>query len=401
MLRLVNAWDPLAYIDLHVTDGAKFEHDVAVMLEPVHAGDAGMRQAGLVLRDAVVKDLAMAGSLPLTFYPSFKVADDPLSGFDDGVPPPRFSNGYFLTRNRFGMLVETHSWKDYATRVRITRNTIVSLLDQMALHGQDWLKLARNADERSRKAGGTPVTLTWTVSEKAHVIEFRGYEYTRTQSDVSGALMTRYDETRPKVWKLNVRDDFKPDLVVTAPQAGYLVPATQAEWVGNKLAQHGIEFRRLKKIIADLPLETFRATDAKFAPISVEGHQTLTLSGAWKAESRGIQEGSLFVPIAQPKSLLLMSLLEPLAPDSLAAWGGFNNAFERKEYMEDYVAEEVARAQLAGDPVLAAEFRSQLASDPAFAKSAAARLEFFYRRHPSWDERLNLYPVMRTAVVPD
>ena len=25
-------------------------------------------------------------------------------------------------RNRFGMLVETHSWKDYPTRVRITRN---------------------------------------------------------------------------------------------------------------------------------------------------------------------------------------------------------------------------------------------------------------------------------------
>ncbi|WP_348235438.1 M14 family zinc carboxypeptidase, partial [Salmonella enterica] len=27
MLGLVNEWDPLAYIDLHVTDGAKFEHD--------------------------------------------------------------------------------------------------------------------------------------------------------------------------------------------------------------------------------------------------------------------------------------------------------------------------------------------------------------------------------------
>src|SRR5437660_1244337 len=40
MLRLVNAWDPLAYIDLHVTDGAQFEHDIAVLIEPVDAGDA-------------------------------------------------------------------------------------------------------------------------------------------------------------------------------------------------------------------------------------------------------------------------------------------------------------------------------------------------------------------------
>ena len=46
MLRLVDAWDPIAYIDLHVTDGAKFEQDVAVQVEPVHAGDAALRSRG-------------------------------------------------------------------------------------------------------------------------------------------------------------------------------------------------------------------------------------------------------------------------------------------------------------------------------------------------------------------
>mgnify|MGYP006172137141 CR=1 FL=1 len=35
-----------------------------------------------------------------------------------------------------------------------------------------------------------------------------------------------------------------------------------------------------------------------------------------------------------------MQLLEPASPDSLAAWGLFHAAFEQKEYMEDYVAEE-------------------------------------------------------------
>ncbi|MGH8446020.1 MAG: M14 family zinc carboxypeptidase, partial [Solimonas sp.] len=46
MLRLVQAWDPILTADLHVTDGAKFEHDVSITLEPVHAGDDGLRQAG-------------------------------------------------------------------------------------------------------------------------------------------------------------------------------------------------------------------------------------------------------------------------------------------------------------------------------------------------------------------
>lgn len=44
MLRLVNEWDPIATIDLHVTDGAKFEHDVSIQIEPVHAGDAALQR---------------------------------------------------------------------------------------------------------------------------------------------------------------------------------------------------------------------------------------------------------------------------------------------------------------------------------------------------------------------
>ncbi len=37
----------------------------------------------------------------------------------------------------------------------------------------------------------------------------------------------------------------------------------------------------------------------------------------------------------------------------------------------------------------------RLSEDPEFARNPAARLDFFYRRHPSWDERYNLYPVYR------
>jgi hypothetical protein len=126
----------------------------------------------------------------------------------------------------------------------------------------------------------------------------------------------------------------------------------------------------------------------------------LTVTGEWKKDTRTIARGSLYVPLAQPRARLVMALLEPQAGDSLLAWGRFNNAFERKEYMEDYVAEDVARAMLAADPALAAQFKARLAADPAFAGSGDARLEFFARRHASWDERYQLYPVMRTQRAP-
>ncbi len=91
-----------------------------------------------------------------------------------------------------------------------------------------------------------------------------------------------------------------------------------------------------------------------------------------------------------------MTLLEPRDPDSLASWGFFNTAFERKEYMEAYVAEEVALEMLKKDAELKKAFERRLAEDPEFAKNPAARLDFFYQRHSSWDERYNLYPVYRT-----
>ena len=63
--------------------------------------------------------------------------------------------------------------------------------------------------------------------------------------------------------------------------------------------------------------------------------------------------------------------------------------------MENYVTETVARQMLSQDAALKAEFERRLREDAAFAGSPGARLEFFYRRHPSWDERYGLYPVYR------
>jgi hypothetical protein len=400
MLALVNAWDPLAYIDLHVTDGAKFQHDVSIQVEPLHAGDAELRKAGVALRDGLIERLDAQGSMALPFYPSFVENDDPASGFVDGVATPRFSTGYFQLRNRFGMLIETHSWKDYPTRVRITRNAIVALLDLVATHGAQWLHTAHEADVRAEKLAGTQVPLDWKAGDRVHTIDFQGYAYTRTPSEISGALMTHYDESKPETWHLPMRDDVQPDHVATAPGAGYLVPAAHAAWVGAKLRQHGIRFDTLAKPMTAARVEAFRADSAEFAGTSFEGHQRLAVTGTWKPEAHDVGIGALFVPIAQPESRLVMALLEPQAPDSLLGWGEFNNAFEQKEYMEAYVAEEVARDMLAKDPALKAEFEQRVKTDPAFAKDPQARLDFFHRRHASYDQRLRLYPVLRTAIAP-
>ncbi|BDT57023.1 hypothetical protein MasN3_05170 [Massilia varians] len=400
MLGLVNAWDPLTYVDLHVTDGAKFQHDVSIQVEPVYSGDPEFRKAGLALRSKVIADIARQGAMPQSYYMSFAKTDDPQSGFIDSVSDPRFSTGYFPLRNRMAMLVETHSWKDYPTRVRVTHNTVISVLEQVAQHGKAWQQAAQAADARAAQLAGSPVALTYRTTHKTEMVDFQGYAYTRTPSEVSGMLMTRYDESKPQVWRVPLREEVVPDRVVSAPRAGYIVPAAWADIVAKKLTQHGISFRKLDKAIAQASVETFRADKASFGATSLESHQRLTVEGAWQAEPRGVLPGSLYVPVNQPKARLVVAMLEPQAPDSLLAWGYFNNAYERKEYMEEYVAEDVAREQMAADPALAAEFKRRVETDPAFARNPHARLDFFYKRHASWDERHNLYPVYRTAIAP-
>jgi len=63
--------------------------------------------------------------------------------------------------------------------------------------------------------------------------------------------------------------------------------------------------------------------------------------------------------------------------------------------MEPYVAEQIAAGMLAGDAGLREEFNAKLQADPEFARSPSDRLEFFLRRHSSWDEQYNLYQVLR------
>jgi zinc carboxypeptidase len=410
MLGLLRAWDPLVCADLHVTDGADFQPDVSLQAEPLNQGDARLYGAARELRDELIATLTAQGSSPLPFYPDLAKTDDPASGFLLTVYSPRFSTGYFPQRNRFTVLVETHSWKDYATRVRVTRNTIVGLAELTAAHGVQWRELTRQADAAATQLGGTEVVLDYSSGWRegasggrteassangAQLIDFKGYAYTRELSPISGQAVTVYDPQRPQIWRVPFRDQVSPSLVVKAPLGGYVVPAAWAADIGARLGLHGIHCEPVRTRSEGVRVEAFRASEVQFATAPFEGRMRVNLAGGWQRETQDITAGALFVPISQPAARLVMHLLEPQAPDSFAAWGFFNACFEQKEYVEPYVADQIARAMLTQNPALQEAFDRRLTEDAAFAANPHARLEFFLRQHSSWDSHLNLYPVLR------
>lgn len=395
MLQLLRKWDPILYVDLHVTDGAKFEHDVALIVEPTDTGPDVIKAPARALRDRAMKKLTAAGHLPLPFYPAFEKDDDPSSGFSYGMPPARFSHGYWPLRNRFAVLVETHSWRPYPYRVKTTYDALVALTEATRDEGIKWVRAAAAADELDKSRGGSELVLSVKPTEKTRTINYRGYAYTIEQSDLSGGKWIRYDEKKPQVWKVPVRDELVPALTARVPKQGWVVPAGYAKFVAEKLTLHGFTWKTLETPIESAKVQSYRVEQPKFGADPYEGLMTATLPGEWKDDTQRLANGSLFVPADQPGILLLTYLLEPQARDSFAAWGFFNSAFEQKEYMEDYVAEEEARRMLAADPALKAEFEKKVATDAAFAKDPKARLRFFYQRHPSYDARMNLYPVFK------
>lgn len=394
MLRLLGAWDPILYLDLHVTNGSKFQHDVAVLLEPQFGGPAALNAIGKDLREAAFKELEAQGHQPLLFYPSLNNENDPSSGFTFGIAPPRFSQGYWSLRNRFGALVETHAWKDYATRVRSTHDVLLAFMKEAAAHGPQWLEAAARADAADRAAINHAVVLRWQSTKVPTQLDFQGYAYTRELSDVSGKQWVKYDESKPTIWRVPYFGEVSPSVTAMPPRGGYVVHAGFAQLVAERLRLHGFTYDVLT-VPRIANVEAFRAATVKFSAGSFEGHQMLTLTGEWKKERVSVPAGSLYVPTGQKGRALLVHLLEPHAPDSLGAWGFFNPMFEQKEYLEDYVIEPYARELLAKDPKAKAEFDAKLKSDPDFAKNPDARLRFFATRHPAWDARLNLYPVFR------
>lgn len=388
-LGVFRRYDPLILVDLHTTDGAKFEHDISVTMSPYAPRADSLDETTATLSATIVARLAELGHMPVDFYPSFVDDERPESGFGKGEAPPRFSQAYMAARGRIGILVETHSWRRYHERVESTYHALQALFEAANRTADSWVTSARAADAADAKLAGTDVPMVWTTTGESHDIDFRGYAYERRISEITGGTWLVYDESKPEVWRVPLYDSVEPAVTIKAPAHGYIVDGGFARGVAAILDRHGIAY---SPATPGSEVEVFRADSVTFAP-PYEGRTRATITGAWTREKRTLDAGAIFVPIAQAKARLIMHLFEPSLPDSLAQWGTFNAVFEQKEYAEPYVLEEAVRDMFAASPALADEFSEFANSTPA--PSTDARLAWIHRHHPSWDERLNLLPVYR------
>jgi murein tripeptide amidase MpaA len=409
-LRMFHRWMPDFFVDNHVTDGADFQYDVTFVIDDTP--DVFPPTAKWIresVNPELVRRVNAAGHLAFP-GPIFLNDDtDPSQGLAFHDNPPRFSTGFMILENRPGLLVELHMLKDYKTRVTGNYEILRSLLQIMNESTTTLINLNKGADRAAVELGSqsTPraqFPLCLERSGETTLVEFRGYEFVRERSEVSGAMSIRYAS---KPWNVTLPMDVDAKVAVSvAPPAGYIIPP-QWTHVIDVLEVHGVTVSRTNATWTGM-VERYRFSGMRWPGKPFEGRFPILRGGnveraigefgncAMSTETLTYPVGAAVIPLNQRLSKVAIHWLEPEAPDSALRWGFFHAIFEQKEDGEAYVLEKLARGGLAESSSLRAEFEHRVRMDPHFAESPHARLEFFYDRSPWWQaQRVGEYPVGR------
>jgi hypothetical protein len=143
--------------------------------------------------------------------------------------------------------------------------------------------------------------------------------------------------------------------------------------------------------------ETYRFANVKFDTRVNEGHIAVSFDARPVKEKVAVAAGAWWVPMKQPLARLILAMLEPQAPDSLARWGLMLPVFETGfgGGVGEYLSEPIARRMMADNPELRKRFEDKLASDPQFAADSRARLQWWYQQSKYEPGDTGRYPILR------
>ncbi len=319
---------------------------------------------------------------------------------------PRYSHLYAAVQNRPSLLVESHSLKTAKTRAWAHYDIMRHTFDIICADADGLRKAVRDSDtELMARAGdrsAPPVYLAGRVSnENSRPLLYHALRNEPFKSEVTGTMVTRYTGELDDLQTV-IHDQIDTTVEAQMP-LGYLIPAAFGP-VADILALHGVEMERTAKPIEGV-FETYRFSNTKTAQ-GTEGHVMLTYDARLVKEHIKIPAGSYWVPMKQRRARLILALVEPQAPDSLAAWGLMNAVFFSEGAgggrggrggldLGEYLSEPIARKMMADQPELRKQFEAQLSADPNFAADPRARMAWWFEKSKYEQEDNGRYPIVR------
>jgi hypothetical protein len=397
-LRLYNAWMPDFMFDNHVTDGSDMQYDVT--WDMARNQDIAEPVRTWVNQTYVpeLNRLMEADGHGVAPYGGLRNMPDGKREFFMEVFSPRYSHLYSAIRNRPCLLVETHSLKTTRTRAWADYDIMRHTIDIVSKDPQALRKAVREADRVfSAQAGdrsAPAVYLGGKVSEtQSEPLVYRALKLGPYKSAVTGATVNGY---LPEADDISTVIHDKIDTTAEAQMPlGYLIPVAWKS-LADELVLQGVEIERVAQPV-EQEFETYRFSNVKFAPNQFEGRVMVDFDVKPVKEKITLPAGSFWVPMKQQRARLILAMLEPQAPDSLARWGFCDQVFVGGGRGAEgaYLTEPIARRMMGDSPELRKQFEDRVAADPAFAADAQARLMWWYERSKYSAGEAGRYPVVR------
>lgn len=413
VIKVMNEYNPLLYMDIHVTDGADYQYDITFGGHGKQGYSTGISNwLANTYKPLADKELTAQGHVPGSLLTTVNDRD-----FSEGniliLGEPRFSDAYGDLRHMASILVENHSLKPFKQRVLGTYVLLQSTLTILATKGSA-LKEFTIADRAKR---AVEIPMKWKVPQMEKSVSFEpqsnllqknksvlpsdSFLLSGIQSIIKKSSVTNADYVewtgKPITMMIANYRGTEPVTFIKRPKA-YYVPASCYEII-ERLKMHGIQMEILQQP-SEVPVEMYRMQKVKIGNeegkiIPFEGHVQVNASTRVELHKRLYAAGSARISTDQPLGDLAMLLLEPDSPDSYFQWGFFLSIFQRTEYIEGYVMEPTIQKMLTESPELTKEFELKKATDTAFANNPTAIYNWFYSKSNYYDQSYLLYPVGR------
>ena len=383
--------DPDLFIDTHVSNGADYQYVMTlVSTQSDKLGGALQVYQDQHYLPFLYKHMEKSG-FPMTPYVNVW-GDTPDHGWVQFPDWPRYSSGYVALFQTVGCMSETHMLKSFDQRVQATYALLSGVVE--AASTQKVQLLAARAQAKKMVQQQQTFPLTWSVDTSYSTsIEFKGYEGSYIDSEVTSGQRLFYDRSKPYSKKVPFRNRYQPDVVVDRPSA-YVIPQA---W-HNVIDLLKLNNVQMQPLASDTSLEVsvYHIDDYETARRVFEGHyphQRVAVSST--REMVVFQKGDVVIHVDQPSIRYIVETLEPEAVDAFFRWNFFDPILQQKEGFSPYVFEDRARELLLNDPGLKRDFDARMRSDSDFAQSWWAQLTFIYQRSPHMEKAYRRYPIYR------
>ncbi|MEM9800121.1 MAG: M14 family metallopeptidase [Planctomycetota bacterium] len=334
---LVGRLDPIAFFDLHTTNGSAHGYDLTYSpsLSP-NANPLLDEYARATLFPGVRAELAERAGISVFDYGNFSYPPrEPGSRGERGDPiawstydsRPRFGTNLMGLRDCVSILSEAYSYLPYDRRVAATYAFVLECLRGIA---RDRAEIERRiASSRAARMadGGAPA---WTLGVDCELapgdsVPVRVGRIETTVVDVDpdaeGVQEGRRRSAAGPVRdvSMEVRSSFRATREVPVGAAFVVFDPTPK--VIRALQIHLGAWPIRSDTSMTVEVRRFLIEEARRADRPFQGHREMTVTGAWRTETTEVPTGALIVPCTP----LTAHLLHPESDDSLTTWNYFDD----------------------------------------------------------------------------